>query len=212
MVEIPVIVTAPDCHPLADKEDDEEIADKTPGESEPDVSPVAHEVKPTMTSTATTAATITALVSEGTQTETEPASGKETETTSPRIHSPFCPLSPARSHTNSPGPKSHFPPFPPWRELRHRLYGPHATRPGPAANEAKVEGYLSPPETEPPQCPMTPQADLYHGQSPSTFGMQFERPAKTYWRRYTKPATCAQNYEDHKHRMLMEWLERRNSV
>ncbi|RMJ20717.1 hypothetical protein PHISP_08413 [Aspergillus sp. HF37] len=150
------------------------------------------------------------MVSEGTQTDqTDPVAGHETPPA--KTYSPFCPLSPARSRSDSPGPKPHFPPFPPWRELRHRIYGPHPTHPGYAGNEATIEGHLSPPE-EPPKCPMTPQADLYQGQSPSTFGMQFDRPTKTYWRRYTKPATCAQNYEDHKHRMLMEWLNRRNSV
>ncbi|KIX95673.1 uncharacterized protein Z520_08793 [Fonsecaea multimorphosa CBS 102226] len=150
------------------------------------------------------------MVSEGTQTESpNPTPGQEAPF--PKTFSPHYPLSPVRSHSESSGSKPHFPPFPPWRELRHRIYGPHQTHPGSAMNEAKVEDYLSPPE-EPPKCPMTPQADLYHGQSPSTFGMQFGRPNKTYMRADTKPANSHQNYEDHKHRMLMEWLERRNSV
>ncbi|OAP60670.1 hypothetical protein AYL99_05672 [Fonsecaea erecta] len=206
MVEIPVIVTPPDCHPFTNIPDNGDQPGILPGD--PDFSPVAHEVKFTSPPMTAAPVPVVAMVSEGTQTES-PNHTPGPEASPVRTFSPCNPLSPTRSHSDS---KPHFPPFPPWRELRHRIYGPHPVHPGSAVvNEGKVEGYLSPPE-EPPKCPMTPQADLYDGQSPSTFGMQFDRPSKTYWRRNSKPATCAQNYEDHKHRMLMEWLERRNSV
>ncbi|OAL33451.1 hypothetical protein AYO20_07307 [Fonsecaea nubica] len=206
MVEIPVIVTPPDCNPLTNSPDNEEQAPHL--HQEPDFSPAIHEVKQITTSTVLRPVNATdTMVSEGTQTES-PKQTPGQEVSPARAFSPGYPLSPVRSHSESSGPKPHFPP---WRELRHHIYNPHPTHPGALYNEGKVEGHLSPP-SPPPKCPMTPQADLYDGQSPSNFGMQFDRPTIPHWRRNIKPATCAQNYEDHKHRMLMEWLNRRNSV
>lgn len=78
----------------------------------------------------------------------------------------------------------------------------------PACKNEPVDGHLSP-YTIAPQRPLTPQADLYHGQRPSAFGMEFGEPL-TCCAASRRPAPTRNSFEDHKHRMLMDWLERKN--
>lgn len=68
---------------------------------------------------------------------------------------------------------------------------------------------LAPPAIETPQRPTTPAADLYRGQSEENFGMTFDDTDHAHFRKAAKPAACAFSYEDQKHKMMMNWLERR---
>jgi hypothetical protein len=65
------------------------------------------------------------------------------------------------------------------------------------------------PSNEPVQRATTPAADLYKGQSESDFGMTFDHHTVPHLLRAAKPKACAYSYEDQKHRMLMDWVERR---
>lgn len=96
-------------------------------------------------------------------------------------------------------------------QIRSRLANSHAHRsPVPKAVDSSGRTMLAPPTSETPLRPSTPAADLYHGQSDQNFGMSFDSPKHApHIRRGSKPDTCAFSYEDQKHRMLMDWVERR---
>jgi len=188
MFDIPIIISAPDWQNSPESGDEghsdssaQGFTDSGPSIPGPNPSPAAHHTKPRTPS----------MVSEGTQT-TPPGerTGKD---------------SPTQFHSGSSSPKS---PFAAWTEhLRNRHATPYSNR-NAAATNIPPEALLAPPETDLPNRPMTPRADLYEGQIASNFGMTFGRPAP-HWRRSNKPAACINNYEDHKHRMLMDWLERK---
>jgi hypothetical protein len=118
--------------------------------------------------------------------------------------------SPARSRSPSPARKSR--PLKAWTEqIRNRLASPHGRR-APVTVDASGVSHLAPPMNESPLRPATPAADLYRGQADDNFGITFEQPDHSHLRRGHKPPACPYNHEDHKHRMLMDWLERRASV
>jgi hypothetical protein len=133
------------------------------------------------------------LVSEGTQTDLpdERPVGKE---------------SPTHSHADSPAART---PFGAWADhfYHHHLLGPQATH-----NSIPPESLLAPPGSDLPHRPMTPGADLYGGQTSANFGMTFGGRPVPHWRSCSKPASSPNNYEDQKHRMTMNWLERRGTV
>ncbi|KAJ9633256.1 hypothetical protein H2204_007152 [Knufia peltigerae] len=109
----------------------------------------------------------------------------------------------------SPSPSSRKPrPLKAWTEqIRNRLSSPQRRR-GPVTVDS-TGIHLAPPPSESPLRPATPAADLYTGQEDGNFGMTFEHPDHPHLRKGHKPLFCHQNYEDHKHRMLMDWVERR---
>ncbi|KAK7887682.1 hypothetical protein LTR67_009584 [Exophiala xenobiotica] len=118
--------------------------------------------------------------------------------------------SPARSRSPSPARKSR--PLKAWTEqIRNRLASPHGRR-APVTVDASGVSHLAPPMNESPLRPATPAADLYRGQADDSFGITFEQPDHSHLRRGHKPPACPYSHEDHKHRMLMDWLERRASV
>ncbi|KIW20010.1 hypothetical protein PV08_00585 [Exophiala spinifera] len=96
-----------------------------------------------------------------------------------------------------------------WTEqIRNRLSSPQRHRVGPVTIDS-TGIHLAPPTSESPLRPATPAADLYRGQEDGNFGMTFEQPDHPHLRKGRKPLFCHQNYEDHKHRMMMDWVERR---
>lgn len=70
--------------------------------------------------------------------------------------------------------------------------------------------HLAVPGIESPRRPATPRADLYQGQSEACFGMTFDHDKGLHTRK-SKPTPNAFSREDQKHRMTMDWLERRGS-
>ena len=110
------------------------------------------------------------------------------------------------SSTDSTSPHS---PFAAWTNQFHH-HEPAETHTSHARDPTST--YPSSTSLEIPQRPMTPRADLYHGQTSANFGMTFEKRSATGWRNESKPPSCANNYEDQKHRMMMKWLERRDTV
>ncbi|EXJ58722.1 hypothetical protein A1O7_06151, partial [Cladophialophora yegresii CBS 114405] len=188
MYEIPIIVSTPDCHPVPEEGNQQRhnsqghsaVASRpNVPEPNPTTSPEYHHGQPLTTS----------LVSEGTQTDPvdEISVGSD---------------SPTHSHADSPSTRT---PFGAWTD---RFYHQHILghRPG---NTTTAESLLAPPELDVPNRPMTPRADLYNGQTSANFGMTFgPRPAPR-WRGCSKPMASPNSYEDQKHRMMMNWLERR---
>ena len=143
-------------------------------------------------------ATLPKMISHATQTDPE-------EEQSPRTS--LRGQSPDHSRSSSRSRKS-----PSWAEqLLNRLSGnPAIHRPfTPVAVDASGRPLLAAPAIETPLRPTTPRADLYKGQSEANFGMTFEGAQKVHFRKGNKPTVCAHSYEDQKHRMMMDWLERR---
>ncbi|KIW67288.1 hypothetical protein PV04_06553 [Phialophora macrospora] len=191
MHEIPIIISAPDCHPLPEEGNQRQhdgegqrLVVSGPSGSEPPPPPGSHHGQPLNTSV---------LVSEGTQTDLPD-------------EKPIICDSPTYSHNDSPPART---PFGVWADHfhHHHLLGPHSCRQAIAA-----ESLLAPPGADLPHRPMTPRADLYNGQTSANFGMTFGGRPAPHWRSCSKPATCPNTYEDQKHRMMMNWLERRGTV
>ena len=196
MMGIPIIVTPPDCRPSPGKNNQQQ-SDKRlerltngTGVTVPELHnpSSAHGPKKWTTS----------MMSGETQTaSTDDDSGH---------HSPTHP------HTNTTLPA---PPFAARTEHIHNIHdavsGSHLTCNLPTVKSELTGGFLAPPETDVPPRPMTPQADLYDGQTSAAFGMTFAKPV-THWRKSYRPATCPNSFEDHKHRMLIDWLDRRGSA
>jgi len=78
----------------------------------------------------------------------------------------------------------------------------------PHAGESRHSTSTLRPPTEVPGRPVTPRADLYKGEDESHFGMTFEHPDWPHFRRGPKPTASQFNYQDHKHRQMMEYLNR----
>jgi len=96
-----------------------------------------------------------------------------------------------------------------WAEqIRTHLTNPHSNQQTPLATDAAGHPLLAPPGLDIPRRPATPRADLYKGQQEATFGMTFEGSQNVHMRR-AKPTPCVFNHEDQKHRMMMDWLEKR---
>lgn len=185
MIDIPIIIDAPDCQPLTDY--DNETHSDGPEQTLPHALPPPSHIHPLST----------LMVSEGTQTDSP--------------DSPTGSNSPTHHHASPPFPKS---PFTGWTEHLFNYYsGSHSNHRPPvgAAGTITPGSLLAPPRTDAPHRPMTPRADLYSGQTSANFGMTFGKPAPN-WRGSSKPTGSANNYEDHKHRMTMNWLERRGTV
>lgn len=185
MIDIPVIISTPDCQPLTDHDNDRhsEGPEQAPSHALP--TPSHHHPLPVL------------MVSEGTQTDPP--------------DSPTTSHSPTRLHASPTSPKS---PFTGWTEHLFNYYsGAHANHspPAGAVGGRPPESLLAPPKFDSPRRPMTPRADLYSGQGSANFGMTFGRPAPN-WRGTSKPTCSTNTYEDHKHRMMMNWLERRGTV
>ncbi|KAL6244444.1 hypothetical protein RBB50_008686 [Rhinocladiella similis] len=110
--------------------------------------------------------------------------------------------------SRSPSPSRKPRPLKGWTEqIRNRWSSPQRRR-GPVTVDS-TGIHLAPPTSESPLRPATPAADLYRGQEDCNFGMTFEHPDHPHLRKGHKPLFCHQNYEDHKHRMMMDWIERR---
>lgn len=138
-------------------------------------------------------------------TTTRPTASERTQSDLPEIRTED--TSPTFSNTDSQSPESTFEG---WTDHHHHH---HLAEPVPNHGAVLIEGLLAPPGADLPQRPMTPRADLYHGQSSDTFGMTFGRkPTAAGWSHRSKPACCANKYEDQKHRMTMSWLERRGTA
>lgn len=98
-----------------------------------------------------------------------------------------------------------------WTEPIHlRLSSPHSHHHHQGAVDLSGRPLLNAPGIETPKRPATPRADLYKGQAEENFGMTFERKEDIHMRK-AKPTPCAFSYEDQKHRMTMDWLERRGT-
>lgn len=98
-----------------------------------------------------------------------------------------------------------------WAEqIRTRLASPHSHQDTHLATDAAGHPLLAPPGQETPKRPATPRADLYRGQEEASFGMTFDGAQNVHMRK-AKPTPCAFKYEDQKHRMMMDWLERRGT-
>jgi hypothetical protein len=78
----------------------------------------------------------------------------------------------------------------------------------PETHKVNIDNSLKVPQTDTPRRAMTPCADLYDGVASEAFGVSFEHPDEQHWREIEKPTVCTANYEDHKHRMLMGWLDK----
>ncbi|EXJ81119.1 hypothetical protein A1O3_07407 [Capronia epimyces CBS 606.96] len=141
----------------------------------------------------------TEMVTQATQTAAE---DEDSRRGSPKKQSPSHSRSESRSGGRSPTHHS-------WAEsLRQRLASPHSRFHSPTAIDASGRTMLAPGK-DAVQRPTTPAADLYKGQSESNFGMTFEHGSVPHILRAARPKTCAYSYEDQKHRMLMDWVERR---
>lgn len=142
----------------------------------------------------------TTLSSEGTQTDTD-------DGVSVRIQSP----SHTPSHSRSNSRTRMRAPIATWHDqLRTRLAAASGRSTGGPPAPGDRLAHLAAPAADPLNRPATPRADLYKGQSEANFGMTFEdSSSKPYPRRCNKPTASPYNYEDKKHRMLMDWLERR---
>lgn len=188
MVDIPIIVTTPQNQPLS-------------GQDVPEQSPVStvHVLRPNPQYPAQAGPAGSSMISHATQTDSEAEVSAQQH--SPRTQSPEV------SRSGSPRLFKH--PLSTWSEqLRYRLKNATSCHPpGPKAVDAGGQSLLSAP-VESPKRPCTPQADLYHGQSSATFGVTFESE-EPHFRKGGKPAACAYSYEDQKHRMVMDWLERK---
>lgn len=109
------------------------------------------------------------------------------------------------------GSQSRKPAHQSWAEqIRVRLASPHSDHHTPLATDPAGHSLLAPPGSETPVRPATPRADLYKGQTEASFGMTFEAHDDAHMRK-SKPIPCAFSYEDQKHRMMMDWLERRGT-
>ena len=93
--------------------------------------------------------------------------------------------------------------------LPHKTNGGSHTQPYEHVTQSDPS-HLAVPEIESPRRPATPRADLYEGQSESCFGMTFDHDKGLHTRK-SKPIPNAFSHEDQKHRMTMDWLERRGS-
>jgi len=82
-----------------------------------------------------------------------------------------------------------------------------ARHPRASKSESSASRALFPPR-EPFNRPMTPRADLYKGEDESHFGMTFENSDRLHFRKGMKHTSCPFSYEDHKHRALMDWVNR----
>jgi len=183
MFEIPIIISTPDCHPHNGEQYDEQEHGLLVSGSSP--------TEPHLPSRALHVNPITtSMVSEGTQTDVP----DETPNSDSHTH----------SLTESPSSKS---PFGGWTDHFHHLHisTPHQ-------KTVPAESLLAPPGLDLPHRPMTPRADLYQGQTSDNFGMTFGARPVPHWRNYNKPIPCPNTYEDQKHKMMMNWLERRGSA
>jgi hypothetical protein len=186
MFQIPITTSTQDCHPRPRKGKAEQF-DGEEGRvpmsvSEPLPAPAALRVRTKTTS----------MVSEGTQTDL-PDIQVSTD-------------SPTDSHADSSSPQSTF------GERTDHFRQHHLQKPSTSLGNVPADSLLTPPQADLPLRPMTPQADLYHGQTSENFGMTFETRPATNWRNGNKPTSCDNKYEDHKHRIMMTWLERRGTV
>jgi len=119
-------------------------------------------------------------------------------------------LVPVDSRTESPTRKRNH--FSEWtQKIHNRLASPERQN-APVSTGSSGTSHLAPPPSPGSlDRPSTPAADLYEGQSDEAFGMTFEHPQHPHFHKGQKPLASAHNYEDHKHQMLMDWVERRNS-
>lgn len=186
MVAIPILVSTPGLH-IAPAQEAHEFPFAGGADSSPPTSYSYVEGHPT---------TYT-MVSHSTQTDSEDE-GPQT-------------LVPVNSRSESPAHKRNH--LKEWTEQIHkRLASPERQR-APVSTDSSGIAHLAPPASPGSLVrPSTPAADLYEGQSDGTFGMTFEHPQRVHFHKGHKPASRAYNHEDYKHRMLMEWVERRNSV
>lgn len=88
----------------------------------------------------------------------------------------------------------------------------HHNRSGPPTTTISAGSLLKSLAFDLPCRPMTPRTELYHGQEEKNFGMTFATRPAPQWSCCSKPTSCANTYEDQKHRMTMIWLERRGAV
>ncbi|OCT51715.1 hypothetical protein CLCR_09137 [Cladophialophora carrionii] len=194
MYEIPIIISTPDCHPVPEGQRDMTASGSNGPEMHPSPPPPASCLPGSHHGPALT----TSLVSEGTQTDLP-------DETSISDDSPT-----TQSHGNSPFART---PFGAWTD---RFYHHHISTHHPGNNNnnttSPAESSLAPPETDLPNRPMTPRADLYNGQTSANFGMTFGPRPSPLRRGCSKPSTSPNSYEDQKHRMMMNWLERRGTV
>ncbi|KAL2415789.1 hypothetical protein ABEF95_012411 [Exophiala dermatitidis] len=99
-----------------------------------------------------------------------------------------------------------------WAEaLRQRIANPHSRFHSPTAVDASGRTMLAP-GGDPIQRATTPAADLYKGQCEANFGMTFDHHSTPHphFLRAAKPHACPYSLEDQKHRMTMDWIDRRN--
>ncbi|KIX02593.1 uncharacterized protein Z518_08534 [Rhinocladiella mackenziei CBS 650.93] len=181
-VDIPIIVSTPGLHCHAETGPSEYPFASTTGTHAENCTPL-DPARPTM-------------ISHATQTDPE----EETSSRfSPKKQSPVHSRSPSNSRK----------PHGSWAEqLLSRLSSPHSHH-GPVAVDAAGRPLLTAPGVETPKRPTTPRADLYKGQSDANFGMTFENSGDVHFRKANKPTASPYSYEDQKHRMMMDWLERR---
>ena len=191
MVDVTITVSTPGLHTVPVEEVQEFPFE---GENVAKAQGVNHPPPPT---TAAETATRSGMVCHATQTDSED-------------EMPLQKIKSVRSRSPSPPRKPR--PLKAWTDqIRNRLASPHGRR-APVTVDASGVPHLAPPMTESPLRPATPAADLYRGQADDSFGMTFEHPDHPHLRKGHKPPACPYNHEDHKHRMLMDWLERRGSV
>jgi len=186
MFQIPITASTEDCHLWPRKGKREQFdgeEERAPmSVSQPLPAPTALRVRTKTTS----------MVSEGTRTDL------------PNIQVSI--ESPTNSHTDLSSPQSTF------KERTHHFHQHHLQEPSTSLGNVRADTLLTPPQADLPYRPMTPRADLYHGQTSENFGMTFETRPATNWRNGNKPTSCDNKYEDHKHRLMMSWLERRGTV
>jgi len=183
MVEIPITISSPDCYPPLKRSGGEQHHDKE--QRLPGSVPEA----PSVPTSPQVTSIITSMISEGTQTDV-PDSNDST------IH----------SHTDSLTPNSTL------GEWTDHFHHPQISAPSPRHSNIPAYNLLSPPGSDLPHRPLTPRADLYHGQESANFGMTFGTRPTTHRGFSSRPAGCVNKYEDQKHRMVMNWLERRGTV
>ncbi|EXJ90653.1 hypothetical protein A1O1_03757 [Capronia coronata CBS 617.96] len=194
MVEIPILVSTPGQHTVELAQPAEypfAQSSQTTGQQADQQPSVATNVF------VAAEATSPAMVSDTTQTNPEEEGSRHT---SPKRQSPAHSRSQSRARTS---PRT-------WAEaIRQRLASPHSHFHSPVSVDASGRTLLSP-GNEPVLRSTTPAADLYKGQDESNFGMTFDHHhSVNHFLKASKPQTCAYSYEDQKHRMLMDWVERR---
>lgn len=188
MVEIPILVSTPGLHTLPAQE--EYYFTQTAASEDQTTNPRRSPVE--------TPVAVKVNVSHLRQTDAKDPSTKRA--TPPQMQSPAHSRSSSRTRSSKPRVS--------WAEqLRTRLSSPHSQTPSVAVDPSGRALLAAPVET--PQRPTTPAADLYRGQNEGNFGMTFDDTDHAHFRKAAKPTACAYSYEDRKHRMMMDWLERR---